>query len=252
MRPDSVLLVDVGNTNLKWARWETDEVGPVLTSPHQEGPLDGLLDTCWGSDPAPQRILVSNVAGARVADGLIRWSAAHWGVAPAFVRSVLSLLGVTNGYRDPSRLGVDRLLAMGAVRQHWKRSACIVDVGTAITLDALDGKGLHLGGLILPGFDMMRWALERRTAIPEMGEPRGLELLARDTASAVGSGAVHAVAALIDRIMDRLDSDSGIPLLVLSGSAAASLVPALDRPFEPTENLVMAGLALVAADREDW
>jgi type III pantothenate kinase len=246
------MLVDVGNTNLKWASRQGGKHGSVLSVPHGGGPLPDLLDRCWGSAPRPDRLMVSNVAGVRVADDLTRWCAERWGLSPDYVRPVRRLLGVTNGYKHPSQLGVDRLLAMAAVHRRWARSACLVDSGTAVTLDALDGQGRHFGGLILPGFDMMRWALEQRTAIAAMGAPQGLELLARDTATAVESGPVQAVAALIDRIMRGLDQGPDTPLLVLTGSGAARLAPALERTFERMENLVIAGLALAAEDREDW
>ncbi len=207
-----------------------------------------LLDACWGAEPAPARVLVANVAGPALADALQAWVAARWGRTPSFLESRPVLLGVRNGYREPGRLGIDRLLAMAAVHRRIGAAACVVDCGSAITLDALDAAGKHLGGLILPGFAMMRWAIERYTAIGQIGESAALELLARDTATAVASAPVYAAAALIERVMTRLGKAGEAPVLVLTGNGAARLAPALERDFEAMEHLVIEGLALLAGD----
>jgi type III pantothenate kinase len=222
----------------------------VASAGHRDRPLPILLEEQWRDEPPPRRILVSNVAGSEAEEALRRWAGARWGLAPAVVRPRERLLGIENGYRDPDRLGIDRLLAMGAVRARLDGPFCLVDCGTAVTLDAVDGAGRHLGGLILPGFAMMRWALERGTAIPHWGEPAGLELLARDTATAVESAPVHALAALVRRVAERLAQDAGAPALVLTGRAAGRLEPALDLEFEPMENLVIEALALLAGQSE--
>jgi type III pantothenate kinase len=245
-----VLLVDLGNTNLKWARWRGGQLGPVAAVGHRDRPLPVLLQERWQEEPAPGRMLVSNVAGPEAAEALRRWTGARWGLAPGMVRPGARMLGVENGYGDPERLGVDRLLAMGAAWGRLGRAFCLVDCGTAITLDAVDASGCHLGGLILPGFAMMRWALERGTAIPPLGEPAGLELLARDTATAVESAPVHALAALLRRVVDSMAGTAARPAVVLTGSAAERLQPALDLEFEPMENLVIEGLALLAGQSE--
>jgi len=244
----AVLLVDLGNTNLKWASWTAAALGPVRSAPHREKSASDLLDECWSALPTPERVLVANVAGPALAEALDEWASAHWHRAPEPIRSAATLLGVTNGYREPGQLGIDRLLAMAAAHRRLGAAVCVVDCGTAITIDAVAATGHHLGGLILPGFAMMRQAIEQGTAIPRTGASAALELLARDTATAVESGPVYAVAALIERVMARLGSDGSVPALVLTGSGAARLAPVLEIGFEPMEHLVIEALALLAGD----
>ena len=74
--PQTALLVDLGNTNLKWARWEAGVLGPVRSAPHQEIPPAVLLDACWAGEPAPARVLVANVAGPALEEALRDWVAA--------------------------------------------------------------------------------------------------------------------------------------------------------------------------------
>ena len=67
--------------------------------------------------------------------------------------SVAKALGVTNGYRQPERLGVDRWMTLLAAREMLPGDCVVIDAGSAITLDLLRADGQHLGGAILPGLN---------------------------------------------------------------------------------------------------
>ena len=164
------LAIDVGNTRLKWALYSTPAPGAGLL---EHGAvfletIDDLAERAWQQLPAPSSMLGSIVAG----EGIRRRAEAQleiWDVEPRWVVPSVSACGVTNGYDHPNRLGVDRWVALIGARQRLlargtPKPALVVMVGTAVTIDALDGHGRFLGGLILPGFGLMLRALEMGTA----------------------------------------------------------------------------------------
>ena len=155
--------------------------------------------------------------------------------------------GVTVAYAQPERLGVDRWLAMIAAHHQWAAPILIVDAGTAVTYDLLLADGRQLGGLILPGIEMMRGSLLKGTHIASAESEALVGPWATDTTAAVTLGAVQALAALAERLYDRLATEAGaVPELVVTGGDAEHLLSALDRParYEPT--LVLQGLARIA------
>lgn len=252
------LLLDIGNTNLRWAIHDAGELGAVQTLRHAGGiPLDLLA--IWEKlaeerRMTPARIVVSNVGGAAVAEALRRTTRAYWKLEPEFIDVHADFGGVSIAYAEPARLGVDRWLALIAAHRRTSRdtesgqATVILDAGTAATFDLLLADGRHLGGLILPGIDMMRASLLAGTQIPRFaGEPSGAPW-ASDTETAVTAGSVQAIAALAERLFDRLAERSGTtPRLLLTGGDAQRLCPALERPFQEIPDLVLRGLAQTVA-----
>ena len=154
------LLVDIGNSHIKWAfgvagRFVAEGVSP--------GGVDASLSALFDSRHTPDEIRIANVAGidsgARVAAIL----KAHFRIEPVFAGSAARGAGIRNGYSDPAQLGVDRWLALCAAFSRFKAPLCVVDAGTATTLDLVTASGEHEGGLILPGIALMRSALLRET-----------------------------------------------------------------------------------------
>src|SRR3569832_603245 len=128
---------------------------------------------------------------------------------------------------------------------------CIVDAGTAITLDDLSTDGHHLGGLIMPGIELMRRSLLERsegiraaTASPERGD---ITLLARDTQSGVDGGTLYAAVAAIDRVMQDVGTELGETLTrVITGGDAERLLTLLHGQYHHVPDLVLHGLAIIA------
>lgn len=254
------LLLDIGNTNLRWVRQSEDGMGEVGTVRHGGAvPLD--LIAAWERLERPDRVLIGNVGGEQVALAVSRVVRALWNVEPERVAVQPVCLGLRVAYADPSRLGVDRWLALLGVQGGPGGGALVVDAGTAVTYDLLLADGRHLGGLILPGIALMLGALRQGTRIPPVGLEADPQIsLAQpwgaDTASAMGAGAIQALGALADRLYDRLaqlcgrgsegGADGGPPRLVLTGGDAERLVPAIGRPLEIRPNLVLRGLARFA------
>ncbi|MCW8903028.1 type III pantothenate kinase [Sedimenticola sp.] len=247
MKSDNILLIDIGNTNLKWSLLQAGRLSPVTAKTHRGVTTDLLAIQCWADIPPPDKIILANVAGAELESGLISWMQVRWGRTPQVVRPVAQGWGVINGYLDPGQLGVDRWLTLLAVRRQECRAACIVDCGTAITVDLMDSGGRHHGGMILPGLDLMRESLLHQTRIPRVDNVSVDTLFARDTASAVASAAVNSAAALIERSMHQATAFCGeFPTLLLTGSDAERISMQLDISFQIDHELVMKGLVAIA------
>ncbi len=242
------LLLDIGNTHLKWAWAGRIHAGPPRVIAYRESDNHWFSEWQQGEQPRPGKILVANVAGAEIAESLSRQAIDLWGICPEFLLARERGWGVVNAYREPAALGVDRWLAMIAAQARGLTPACIFDCGTAVTADLIDGGGVHRGGLILPGLQMMREAIIGRTAIrvDEVPPPEGL--LARDTAAAIALGGVQALVALAERLLEQGRVAIGTrPELLLTGGDAGLVQSRLEVPCRVEPDLVMSGLDTVAA-----
>lgn len=243
-----VLLIDAGNTNVKWCLADPSGYGEVCSLSHIGGDLEINLAAQWGCLSRPDRVYLASVAGADVENQLRRWLHSHWSQHPEQLRAPASALGVTNAYLEtPGNLGIDRWLTLLAAHSRNLGNCCIVDAGTAITIDLLDGNGRHHGGLILPGLKLMGDSLLQRTHIPRVAPDLEADLLARDTAGAVANAAYFSVVCLIERVMREAQEQFGnLPRLLLAGSDAQLLGKALEFPFTLEPELVVQGLYQLA------
>jgi type III pantothenate kinase len=193
---------------------------------------------------AVDRILACNVAGA-AGRRAIETLADALSVTVEWVCSQASQGDVTNGYEVPAQLGADRWAALIGARALHRGPALVVMSGTATTVDVLDREGRFHGGLILPGLALMREALAARTAdLPAVsGEYRELP---RNTFDAIASGCLQATAGAIERLFRPFFGEPDA-LCLLSGGAAPTLVPHLALPLRTVDNLVLEGLARIAA-----
>ena len=238
-----MLLLDVGNSRVKWGWPEGDAWLRRGTAGIAEW---GVLRAAFAGLPLPHRILVSNVAGEEAARQVCA-ACAMWDCPPEFVAARPGQCGVRNGYERPGELGSDRWAALIAAWHHERRACLVVSCGTATTVDALSDEGEFLGGLILPGVDMMRRSLADGAAQLEMGQGDWRDF-PRNTADAMFSGAVQATAGAIRQQFDLLGK-SGARCL-LSGGAAGLVQPHLTMSLLRVDNLVLQGLRIIAEEGE--
>jgi type III pantothenate kinase len=233
-----ILCLDAGNTRLKWGLREgTAWRGQGVLA------LDDIDGIATLLPAVSEHILACNVAGGAMAQR-IEDIAAPFGVPLEWFRSSASCCGVTNGYDNPAQLGADRWAALVGARGLHAGNALVVMAGTATTIDVLDADGHFRGGLILPGLELMQKALARNTA--GLPEARGAYFdLPTNTDDAIVSGALHATLGAIERMACR--SASADFSVILSGGAADALAQHLDLPLRRVNNLVLEGLARVAA-----
>jgi len=245
------LLLDIGNSMLHWAVCTDGKPEGGGRFPHRGMDLVQLADQAWDNLPVPDRVVIANVAGSSAGKALAGWLQQRWGIVPVFVRASASACGVTNAYPEPEKLGVDRWATLVAVHHHYPGTVCIVDCGTAITLDVINAEGQHQGGLILPGVESLKQLLLQNTAdIQAAGSLRPARLLATATMDAVNGGAIYVAVAAIDRIITDLVSGYGASLqVVLTGGDAPALLPLLATPAHHDPGLVLKGLALLAGEK---
>lgn len=245
-----MLLVDIGNTRVKWAAWTRGALEAQQAAEYAHWTVVDWQRTLFGA-PRCDSVLVASVAGEQTTRNLAE-AARTAGIPDVqFVASTASAAGVRNAYPDPRLLGVDRWVALIGAYHLCGGACCIVDVGTAATVDAVDASGQHLGGYIVPGPHMMVRALHTGTSklashTAASGGHAGA-LLADNTREAIERGCRVALAALADRAHADLARASGtIPALVLTGGAAAEIQPWILAPVRMVPDLVLHGLARLA------
>lgn len=253
-----ILLVDIGNSRVKWACLSGGQMIAGLPAVHRGREPLTLWDMMWPSLPVPQRLLVATVSAPALSESLSAWTRTHWSLTPEFVRADGWALGVTNGYRQPETLGVDRWLALIGARQlpeTCTRPICVVDCGTALTADVLTTEGEHLGGWIAPGLVLMRRQLVMEAAaLAGINLPvsRGGHGFGRETGEAIMEGTRQACVGFVVQSLATAQQQLGArPALVVTGGGAEELMPSLPEGARLCPDLVLRGLAAVASQHEN-
>jgi type III pantothenate kinase len=239
-----VLVIDVGNSRMKWGLNGPHGWTALGVTPNSDIGTLALRD--WHSLPRPSRAVGVNVAGeaarVRVEGQLMRWR-----LVPEWLSACASACGVTNQYARPSQLGADRWASLVAA---WRRSnasdifppACVVvNAGTAVTIDALDEQGVFRGGLILPGMRLMLQALAENTASLKSA-PGAFRVFPDNTADALHSGAMQAICGAVEQMRRQIDTNPAQVRVYLAGGAAMEIAPHLNPPVEVAANLVLEGV----------
>jgi len=244
-----MLLADIGNTRIKWLAWEQGQVRRRGGLRHRGVDRRRLGPQLWGRLERPAQVWIANVAGPEMAAALSAWIVEAWSLEARFAHTEAAGFGVRCAYAVPSRLGVDRWVAMIGARSLTRQVCCVVDCGTATTIDALSPAGGHLGGVIFPGIRLMRESLYRDTRqIP--AEAGTVTLFGRDTMDGVWGGTAYAVAAAIDRITRQMAADMGGPACrLLTGGDAEALLPYLEGDYRLEPDLIFQGLLVMAGER---
>ena len=250
-----VLLIDVGNTRIKWARFDGARLGRQRAAVHSGWGGEDYARKVLGSSRGLERILVSSVAGEKVKRSLTLAARRAGAPVPEFVTSERRRGGVTNGYLEPWRLGVDRFVAsIGAFHLAKGRPVCVVGVGTAMTIDLVDADGQHRGGAIIPAPTLMVDSLLNNTdgirRRAQGGARGGNSLFGRSTRAAIVQGSRYAAAALVDRAVDEARAlvPGRRPMVMLTGGGAPAVRPLLRSTCITVPDLVLQGLAAVCAE----
>ncbi len=245
------LLIDMGNSSIKWAFLEKEQ----LSCQQRIAYNNHSLTQAWLKLPAPTQVFVSNVAGAEKAAIITNWIKTHWRLEANFIKSTSYQCGVKNAYENPEQLGVDRWLALLAARRLETRAVCVVDCGTAITLDVLSANGNHQGGLIIPGLATMHNSLLSNTdlsaylkkSLKRGGNVQDQEpaFLAQDTQNGIILGSLYAVIGLIEYIQNTYEKQGNQLILILTGGSVPALKPLLQKPYRYIPDLVLQGIQTI-------
>lgn len=231
------LLIDVGNTRLKWSCARDGRLIEGGSQAHEGEPAEVLSRIPLDFEPGS--VAIASVAGPVHGLRMAKACLERWNRQAVFASSEAQRDGLHNGYVEPGRLGVDRWLAMLAA---WKRGAgaCVVaDAGTALTVDAVDAQGRHLGGIIAAGLRTSERAVLGATRFPVRETPLPMHAgLGLDTEACVRQGAMLSVLGALDRAAALVPDARRY----LCGGDAAVLAPLLGPGWEHRPQLVLEGL----------
>ncbi|WP_162846056.1 type III pantothenate kinase [Seongchinamella sediminis] len=238
------LQLDVGNSSVKWrllAGGELCDRGRFVRD--DDAAKARLLEKI----DVGASVWVSSVAGPQFEREFATLVEQRTGISPWFARSGHSAGGVANSYAEPARMGVDRWLAMLGARQHTRDRLCVVDAGSALTIDLVSAAGQHEGGYIIPGPALMERALLLDTDRVRFDEEVSYGLApGTSTAEAVRHGIALAQVGAIATALAQGDGDA--PVLFFCGGAGETLMQLLDRGGTHVPDLVFEGLAVLAAE----
>ncbi len=249
------LLVDIGNSRLKSAvcAQGADNVQPFTPfawrdstrpTPDIIDEFDSVLDELW-SGIVPSRIIVCNVAGESMLERLSVWCTNHRWPPIEECASEKQFRGLLNGYANPAQLGTDRWVAMIGARACYTGALCVIDSGTATTVDLVSAEGRHLGGAIFPGVNTMRKALDKYTAglFDATGD---VHPFSDATVAGIAGGTGYAAAGAIDRFIDEARLRLPELTVVFTGGEASLVAPLLRNQVTVNESLVLQGLTAYA------
>ena len=237
------LLVDIGNTRLKWSLETDREMSQSMALFHQSTNFNQHLAKDWQPLNPPKILAISSVSSEKIKLDVINLAQQLWkDVKIIIAESVSKEFGVKNSYLQPEKLGVDRWLALIASYSHYRQAVWVIDCGTAITVDFIDVQGQHQGGLISAGLWLMKTALSTHTATLDFSEKNHSLSLATQTDEAIFSGTLYAAIGLIEQVINQ---QSPKIMLILTGGDAQIIAKNLSLPVVIEPDLVLKGLALL-------
>lgn len=249
-----ILLVDCGNTSAKWRL--LDEDGRHLDEQREEGAEFAKLLVALKREllvSAHIRVYVASVASSQVRQNLERallavkcteYSVVDIQVVPEFK-------GLRIAYDDPRQLGVDRWLAMLAAYHQSKSAVLLVSVGTAVTVDKISSGGEHLGGLIAPGWRLLKDSLAQGTANLSAASSVALikdRNLGANTVECLELGLSEMLLSFVSSAAAQFGKD--VSRKIIMGGDSAAVAACLDIGFDVQESLVLDGLAFYCAEHE--
>ena len=225
----NILFVDVGNTRIKYSYRNLNGVFSDLSE------MSKFINAQQIS-----HLAFATVAGNRLElINLCNRAAIIW--YEAIVKPVF--YGLTVAYEDPSKLGIDRWLAMlGAFGDGLEETVVVVDSGTALKIDVIDSTGHHLGGSISPGLSLSFTALNRNTAqLPEVRKEFN-GTIGNTTEGCIAYGVIMSAIALIERTIADLEMKCCV---ILTGGDAKILSKHLKINHKVKSNITLDGLRLL-------
>lgn len=243
------LLVDIGNSRIKWAVAERDSLRGPHDLPRPDGDPVPAFTAAW-NELSPAAVVYCSVVAGSLTTALHEWIGHRWGLEAFEVRSRERGGPLVNGYREPARLGADRWANLHGTRALLGAvDTVIVDAGTAVTVDALRADGQHLGGAILAGLDAGRTGLA--SAAPMLPAAGGATTLpATDTATGIAGGTLAGLAGAIERVAAEVGRDLVEPVWLLTGGDASTLRRWLGDHWQHDELLTLRGVDAVSEGME--
>ncbi len=257
MTTQKTLLIDAGNSYLKWTLLSNGEISKLNSLVYPEETNSNFLQAFLKKEALDcNEVFIVSVKKNEFIQA-IQKAAQSLDLKVNVIKSSRKLADITNAYNDPETLGTDRLVAMvGAYSLLRSKTPCIVvDSGTATTIDAIDNNGNHLGGIIFPGYELSEKSLLRNTdLLPQLNDKSKTTLssiFAKDTSQAISSGCLLSNSAAIEGICSAMEeemkshlilNDTSIPRFICGGGASKLLPFLKNDGYTHEEKLLMIGL----------
>ena len=237
-----ILVVDIGNTQVKWAT----AVGDAWVTQGQ-CPLSAIakLSLYWSDLSEPAAIVISNVAGVEAASA-VDMAIRPWNIEAYWVEAMPSQCGVVNSYAKPSQLGPDRWAALIGAKTLNLGNVVTVCSGTATAIHGLTQAGVFIGGLIIPGYDLIHKSLGSNAV--QLSDAEGtLSTFPLTTRDAITSGAIRATCQTIESFCDDMEVVGYDAVkIVLAGGAADKVRAGFVRPVIRQDDVILLGLLEIA------
>jgi type III pantothenate kinase len=239
------LLIECGNSRCKWARLAPSGVEYLGAAVYAEQGSAEALVGYWQEAGSFKQIMVATVTAVPVIEQALALLQQQIPAAIRYLVPVQDHHGLHIAYARVDALGVDRWLAMLAAVDANDGHLCVVDCGTAMTLDVVSADGRHLGGQIIPGLDLMRSSLHHGTSLlPEVSRPGHPGLLGKDTETCIAAGTVAALAGAVNLVLEEL-AYLGAIRGIITGGNARDVLPLLHGQWELRPHLVLEGMAVI-------
>jgi type III pantothenate kinase len=237
------LQLDVGNSNAKWRL--VNRAGIIDRGTYRRGD-DSTQQLLLNCSKIVDHIWIASVASAAAEAELAGLLENQWGIAPWFARTQARTGSLCNSYEDPARMGIDRWLAMLGARARARGRLCVIDAGSALTIDIVSAAGQHEGGYIIPGAALMERALLLDTDRVRFDEAVGCDLApGTSTATAVRHGIALAQTGAVTLALEQAGREPMV--LLYCGGAGETLMQLVNRGGEWLPDLVFEGLEAMAA-----
>lgn len=235
------MLFDVGNTRIKAA---ISNHGRELRSLPDCGTHQSEFPSTWSGIETPEAIFIASVAAEAPCERIAAWAESSWHLKAHRVKVKQNVGGMRTAYKNPAQLGVDRwLAALGAYQLADQQAVCVIDAGTALTVDVVDKSGLHRGGLIAPGFNLMIESLTKNTERLELENISVPDIFALDTESAISLGCADYVTGMLNRVAKRLKTlNLNVNAWFITGGQGAFVSDLSEMDLSVVPDLVLQGI----------
>jgi type III pantothenate kinase len=250
----NIIAVDIGNTNITIGFFPDGKEEFIKSIP---GQAKAKLADCFKS--AWQKIPITKGSKEKKRDGVTVISS----VKPAWTKLVQQIIKQTLGERtyvigkdiplpmnmwvdEPDKIGTDRVVSAAAAYAVVEDAVVIADFGTAVTIDLVSEKGIFLGGVIFPGFEISALALKQNTAqLPKAKITRPKAPYGKNTAEAINCGLYYSAVSTLQEVIRRYAEELGKwPQTILTGSAAELIKDDCNFIDSFVPNLVVKGIVL--------
>ena len=233
------LIIDIGNTLVKYAIFNDDKLVELLkTSEVEEEKINTLI-----KEFDVKKIIISSVRKEM-----------NWNLDAEVIHlSHKTNLPINLNYKTPETLGKDRIANIVAVSEEYpNKNVIVIDAGTCITYDFINKNKEYIGGRISPGLEMRYKSLNEFTELlPKLSVSGESKFIGDDTDSSIFSGVEQGVLAEVNALISGFRKENEDLIVVVTGGDTFFFENALKNSIFADENLVLKGLNIILKYNED-